>query len=49
MAGLKLAVQQHVAADDQPGDQVRQRDLAGVTRGREHALAKEGAAEADAI
>ena len=49
MFGLELAVQEHIAADDQPGDEVRQRHLAGVPGGREHALAEESTAETDTV
>ena len=49
MLGDVLGVEQLEAARDQPRHQMHQRDLRGVARGVKHALAEEGAAEADAI
>ena len=49
MIGHELAVEQAEAADLQPRHQPGQSDLRGVARVREHALAEEGAAEADAV
>jgi len=47
--GLELAVEQHVAAQLQPGHQMGERDLGGVAFAAEHALAEEGPAQRDAI
>ena len=49
MRGDELRVEQHKAARDQPRDQMHQRDLRGVAGVMKHALAEEGAAEADAV
>ena len=49
MLGGELGVEQRVAADLQPRDQMDQRDLRGVALPREHAFAEEGGAEADAV
>ena len=49
MLGDVLGVEQLEAARDQPRDQMHQRDLRGVARGVKHALAEEGASQADAV
>ena len=49
MIGHELGVEQAVAAGLEPRHQMHQRDLGGVTRAVEHALAEEGAAERDAV
>ena len=49
MRGDILGVEQFEAARDQPSHQMHQRHLGGVAGGVKHALAEEGAAEADAI
>jgi len=47
--GDELAVEQAIAADAQPRDQMRQRHLGSIGRAAEHALAEIGAAERHAI
>ena len=49
MLGHILRVEQFKAAGDQPRHQMHQRDLRGVAGAVKHALAEEGAAEADAV
>src|SRR5882757_1045779 len=49
MFGDELRVEQHKTAGDQPRDQMHQRDFRGVADVMKHALAEEGAAEADAV
>ena len=49
MLGDILRVEQFEAARDQPRHQMHQRHLRGVAGAVEHALAEEGAAEADAV
>ena len=49
MLGDILGVEQLEAARDQPRHQMHQRHFRGVAGAMEHALAEEGAAEADAI
>ena len=49
MLGHELGVQQLVAPRDQPRHQMDQRHLAGVAGEGDHALAEEGAAQADAV
>jgi hypothetical protein len=49
MFGEKLRVEQRVAAHLQAGNQMHECHFAGITLAREHALAEEGAAEADTI
>src|SRR5439155_27340510 len=49
MIGDELGVEQDKTARPEPGDEVDQRDLRGVARAVEHALAEEGAGEADPI
>ncbi len=49
MLGDILGVEQHETAGDQPRHQMHQRHLRGVADAMEHALAEEGAAEADAV
>src|SRR6185369_741553 len=49
MLGDELGVEQAVIALAQPRDQMHQGDLAGIGRGREHALAEEGAAQRNAV
>ena len=49
MVGHELGVEQAEAAGLQPRDEMHERDLGGVARAVEHALAEEGAAEADAV
>jgi len=44
-----LGVEQFEAAGDQPRHQMHQRHLRGVADAMKHALAEEGAAEADAV
>lgn len=41
MLGLELAIQQDIAAPDEPRYQMHQADLAGVAGGGEHALSEE--------
>ncbi len=45
----ELRIQQNIAALPEAGDEVDQRNLAGIRRGRKHALAKERAAERNAV
>src|SRR4051812_23508198 len=47
--GDELGVEQYKSAGDQPRDQMHQRDFRGVAGMMKHALAEEGAAEADAV
>jgi len=49
MAGDELRVEQTEAAIFQSGDEIDERDLAGVARPREHALAEKGTAEMYAV
>ena len=49
MLGHELAIEQPVAAHDQPRDEPGERDLRSVGARGEHALAEEGAAELDAV
>jgi len=49
VVGLELAIEQGEAADLQPRDQPRQRDLGGIGGAAHHALAEEGATERQAI
>jgi len=49
MSGDELRVEQGEAAIFEPRHQIDQRDLAGVARFREHALAEERPAEMDAV
>ena len=49
MRRQELGVEQAVAAEPQPRDQMHQRDLAGVGLAAEHALAEERGAERDAV
>src|SRR5260370_7026097 len=49
MLGYILRVEQFEAARDQPRHQVHQRHLRGIAGAMKHALAEEGAAEADAV
>ena len=49
MVGDELGVEQRETAGAQPGDQRDQRELRRVAVPAEHALAEEGAAEADAV
>jgi hypothetical protein len=49
MLGDVLGVEQFEAAGDQPRHQMHQRHLRGVAGAVEHALAEEGAAQADAV
>src|SRR5580693_4497040 len=49
MFGHILGVEQFEAARDQPRYQMNQRHLRGVAGAMKHALAKEGAAEADPV
>lgn len=49
MSGDELGVEQREAAIFQTGDEIDQRDLAGVPRCGEHAFAEEGAAQMDAV
>ena len=49
MVGDELRVEQPEAAGPQPRHQMHQRDLGGVARAMEHALAEERAAERDAV
>ena len=49
MVGDELGVQQHEAASEQPPHQMHQGDLGGVGTPAEHALAKERAAERNAV
>src|ERR1700680_4403517 len=49
MIGDELGVEQGKTAGAQPGDEVDQRDLRGVARAVEHALAEEDAGEADPV
>src|SRR5690349_20021830 len=45
----ELRVEQPVAADFQPRDEMHERDHGGVARAMKHALAEEGAAERNAV
>src|SRR6185437_7044568 len=47
--GDELRVEQREAAAAQPGDEMDERDLAGVGGAAEHALAEEGGTELDAV
>jgi len=47
--GQELAVEQFEAADLQPRDQMRERDLGCIARAAEHALAEKGRAQPHAI
>src|SRR5262245_23098702 len=49
MLGDELRVQESVVPLAESGDQVHESHLAGIGRGREHAFAEEGAAEADPV
>ena len=49
MLGDESRVEQHETARDQPRDQMHQRYFRGVAGVMKHALAEEGAAEADAV
>jgi hypothetical protein len=49
MIGLKLAIEQGKAARLQSRDEPGQRDLGGVGRAADHALAEKGAAEREAV
>ena len=49
MIGDELRVEQPVAAGFEPRDEMHQRDLRGIARAVEHALAEESAAERDAV
>ena len=49
MLGDELRVQQHKTARDQSRGQMYQRHLGGIAGMMKHALAEEGAAEADAV
>ena len=45
----ELGVEQAIAAKPQAGDEMDERDLAGVGHAAEHALAEERGAERDAV
>ena len=49
MIGDELAIEQAIAADPQPCDEIGQRDLRRIRRSAEHALAEEGSAQRHAI
>ncbi len=49
MVGEELRVEQPIAAEPQPRDEMHQRDLRGIARAMEHALAEERRAEAHAV
>jgi hypothetical protein len=49
MWGDELRIEQRKSAVDETRHEMDQRDLTGVTRGREHALPKKGGAELHAI